>query len=561
MRKIPVQLIICGMLFNASVSLAQSNQGAETKAVATEQECIPKIGWIPLCTKKAQGDALAENVLAEKTFSNKDDVNIPGTMVNNGAVTIDPDTADQAIPSGYHNGTGTVKGDPSLLPGNIKSGATIFGIAGAAIESSGTATSGQVLSGQTFSNASGPATGTMSNVGAQNISPGTADQAINEGYHDGTGAVKGDTNLLPANIKSGTTIFGISGMAIEASGTATPGQVLDGQTFSNASGPAAGSMPDNGAVMIIPGAAERSIPAGYHNGSGTVATDGNLLPGNIRSGVSIFGVTGDPNVVDSSTGDAVAGDILSGKKAWVDGSEVTGSIPIQTLSAATSTVAAGYYHSADLATVDPDLIAQKIACGTTIFGVIGTFTGVQNTVCSVGRVWMDRNLGASRVATSLADSEAYGDLYQWGRLADGHEKRASGTSSTLSTEDVPGHGSFITVSSPPYDWRTPQNNALWQGASGTNNPCPAGFRLPTIAELAAERASWTGGYFASPLKLVRSGHRERNDGAIYANWGYYWSSSFSGSNSAYLYLHYDGVGSNTSYSYRAQGNSVRCLKD
>jgi hypothetical protein len=51
------------------------------------------------------------------------------------------------------------------------------------------------------------------------------------------------------------------------------------------------------------------------------------VTGNIRSGVTIFGVSGDPNVVDTSSGDAAAGNILSGKKAWVDGSEVTGTLP------------------------------------------------------------------------------------------------------------------------------------------------------------------------------------------------------------------------------------------
>jgi hypothetical protein len=53
-----------------------------------------------------------------------------------------------------------------------------------------------------------------------------------------------------------------------------------------------------------------------------------------------------------------------------------------------------------------------------------------NTVVSAGQIWMDRNLGASRVATSSTDSEAYGDLYQWGRGTDGHEKRDSGTTLT-----------------------------------------------------------------------------------------------------------------------------------
>lgn len=40
---------------------------------------------------------------------------------------------------------------------------------------------------------------------------------------------------------------------------------------------------------------------------------------------------------------------------------------------------------------------------------------VPTVTTATGRVWMDRNLGASSVATSSNDAEAYGDLYQWGR--------------------------------------------------------------------------------------------------------------------------------------------------
>ncbi len=91
---------------------------------------------------------------------------------------------------------------------------------------------------------------------------------------------------------------------------------------------------------------------------------------------------------------------------------------------------------------------------------------------STGKTWMDRNLGASRVATSSTDAAAYGDLYQWGRLADGHQCRNSGTTTQLSSSDVPDHGDFILASSSPFDWRSPQNDNLWQGVNGVNNPCP-----------------------------------------------------------------------------------------
>ncbi|MFW5760796.1 MAG: hypothetical protein ACOCXH_07455, partial [Cyclobacteriaceae bacterium] len=69
---------------------------------------------------------------------------------------------------------------------------------------------------------------------------------------------------------------------------------------------------------------------------------------------------------------------------------------------------------------------------------------------ATGKTWMDRNLGASRVATSSTDAEAYGDLYHWGRAADGHQIRTSGTTSNLSSSDNPGHGDFILSNSPTY---------------------------------------------------------------------------------------------------------------
>jgi len=114
-----------------------------------------------------------------------------------------------------------------------------------------------------------------------------------------------------------------------------------------------------------------------------------------------------------------------------------------------------------------------------------------STVTSTGQVWMDRNLGASQVANAYNDSAAYGDLYQWGRRTDGHEKRTSITTSTLSSSDTPGHGNFIESSKAPYDWRSPQNDNLWQGVSGVNNPCPAGFRIPIESEWETERFSWS----------------------------------------------------------------------
>ena len=181
-----------------------------------------------------------------------------------------------------------------------------------------------------------------------------------------------------------------------------------------------------------------------------------------------------------------------------------------------------------------------------------------------GRYWMDRNLGASRVATSRTDAYAHGDLYQWGRLKDWHEKRYSDTTYTPSSTDDPGHNDFILVSDSPYDWRDPQNNNLWQGLSGTNNPCPEGFRIPTEAEWEAERQTWEDddgdGAFESPLKLSGGGQRLYDDGAIeLIGIGFYWRSSTDGNSSKTIYFYNTGVFW-TNYS-RAYGISVRCIKD
>ena len=184
---------------------------------------------------------------------------------------------------------------------------------------------------------------------------------------------------------------------------------------------------------------------------------------------------------------------------------------------------------------------------------------------TTGKIWMDRNLGATQVAISSADANAYGDLYQWGRGADGHQIRTSGTTTTLSSIDVPGNANFIRTSTSPYDWRIPQNTNLWQGVNGVNNPCPSGYRLPTATELDAERLSWSSnnsaGAFASPLKLPNAGYRYW-DGIIgyvsEGNKGYYWSSTVSGVYSVFLSLH--SIDAFVTNGGRATGMSVRCIK-
>ncbi len=84
--------------------------------------------------------------------------------------------------------------------------------------------------------------------------------------------------------------------SVDDTNGATQAQVLVGKTAwgltSGGWGVMTGTMADNGAVVIAPTTGNQAIAAGYHNGSGYVEGDADLVAGNIRSGVSIFGVDG-----------------------------------------------------------------------------------------------------------------------------------------------------------------------------------------------------------------------------------------------------------------------------
>ena len=219
---------------------------------------------------------------------------------------------------------------------------------------------------------------------------------------------------------------------------------------------------------------------------------------------------------------------------------------------------------ATLQTQINNIFAAQYSAGS-VFCASGP-TAIVNVINpTTGKIWMDRNLGATQAATSSTDVNSYGDLYQWGRRADGHQCRNSATTTTLSSTDQPANGSFITINSGNYDWRSPQNNNLWQGVNGINNPCPNGYRLPTETELNTERISWSSynsaGAFASPLKLPMAGGRLTINGSLdlVGTVGRYYSSTVSGTSTFYLYFY--SAGSDLYTIGRAEGYSVRCIKN
>ena len=200
-------------------------------------------------------------------------------------------------------------------------------------------------------------------------------------------------------------------------------------------------------------------------------------------------------------------------------------------------------------------------------------TEINLVTSTTGAVWMDRNLGASRVAESSTDSLAYGSWFQWGRFADGHQCRNSAETSTLASTttasaDQAWAGKFIAASKLPLDWLSTPDSTLWQGVDGVNNPCPTGFRIPTETEWEDEIDKWaesgnknSTGAYNSPLKFPVSGYRQPNGqgGPIDVGLrGNYWSSSVSGGASRSLTFRSDA---NLVGTYRARGYAVRCIKD
>ncbi|MFB0904158.1 MAG: FISUMP domain-containing protein [Nonlabens sp.] len=189
------------------------------------------------------------------------------------------------------------------------------------------------------------------------------------------------------------------------------------------------------------------------------------------------------------------------------------------------------------------------------------------------KLWMDRNLGASRQALSSTDHLAYGGLYQWGRKSDGHQvidwtssstgtvngvaaENANNTTSTKS--DTPADAKFITSSG---DWRVNSNDALWAGYSGVNNPCPCGFRVPTRKEWEDETNITDRATAWDELKLVLAGYRSKSvaDLRDTGSNGFYWSATVDGTSAYYRVFHSSGAGSGSVA--RAFGMSVRCLKE
>lgn len=179
---------------------------------------------------------------------------------------------------------------------------------------------------------------------------------IPKGYHDGTGTVSGVSgggsyNLQSKSVTPDGGYYGLSDVTVEAiptqyqdtsSVTATAADVLTGKVIVTADGSVTpGTMTNNGAVKKTLDTTTKSytIPAGYHDGNGGVSItteDKTATPtkspqditptaGQVLSKVTVEAIPA--QYVDTQDATAAAGDILTGKSAYVGGLKVDGSMP------------------------------------------------------------------------------------------------------------------------------------------------------------------------------------------------------------------------------------------
>lgn len=294
-------------------------------------------------------------------------------IANCGAVSATVQEGDTyTIPRGYHNGSGTVSGvsgggnytlqSKSITPTKSQQSVTpdsgYYGLSDVTVAaipaayqnvSSVTAAASDVLAGKVIVTSDGTVTtGTMTNQGAVNktldATSNNQSYTVPAGYHNGSGKVqivlenktatptKSSQDITPTTGKvlGKVTVAAIPSDYQDITGvTATAAHVLSGDVFVDSSGAeVTGSMTNNGAVSKTLDATTNNqsytVPAGYHNGSGTVgitletktatpsASTQNITP---TSGKVLSKVTVNP-IPDAwgntSTDTGTAADVLAG---------------------------------------------------------------------------------------------------------------------------------------------------------------------------------------------------------------------------------------------------------
>lgn len=130
------------------------------------------------------------------------------------------------VPAGYYgssvsksvtNGTVTAPSTISGTSATVSTGTNTLTLAKTVSVTPSVTTAGYITSG-TAGNSNVSLTASVTTIARRTITPSTSDQTISSGtYLTGNQTIKGDRNLVRANIKSGVTIFNVRGSLSAAS--------------------------------------------------------------------------------------------------------------------------------------------------------------------------------------------------------------------------------------------------------------------------------------------------------------------------------------------------------
>jgi uncharacterized protein (TIGR02145 family) len=306
--------------------------------------------------------------------------------------------------------------------------------------------------------------------------------------------------------------------------------------------------------------------------SGAVQT-GNLVLGTAASGVSVAlgytGGNGNNYGVQTVTSTGVTGltATLSPGTFAVSGGSLTYTISGTPSAAGTASFA---------------LSIGGQSCTLSLTPVCSAFVA-----SGVSKAFMCHNLGANTSADPFTPSwELNGNYYQWGRNPtcfgrDGVDDTNPCSSPVYGAAAPWGNTTSNDNAGAITGWNTtPAADGAWADGSKTvNDPCPAGWRVPTATQLAGltdntlnprtSVGSWTesstnfsvGYRFGQSLFLPAAGGRSVSDGSLFrrGNDGYYWSSTENGSSAQLLYIY--GSDAYMGPNNRIFGFSVRCVAE
>lgn len=143
-----------------------------------------------------------------------------GTNVNTATNPSATTTVSAAIPDGFYQGQSVTLTDPELSSSNIRQGVEIFGVTGSLVAPAGAcaddalnAAACATAAGRYVTSALGADVLTYTNPTAST----TITSAIPRGFYDARSVSLTEPNLVPANIRAGEEVFGVTGTLSVAS--------------------------------------------------------------------------------------------------------------------------------------------------------------------------------------------------------------------------------------------------------------------------------------------------------------------------------------------------------